>query len=46
MFGYSQAGQSWFFYEINPDVDWIAKNYFDYLSQGKGQAQVVLGDAR
>ncbi|MDH5564801.1 MAG: fused MFS/spermidine synthase, partial [Nitrospirota bacterium] len=34
------------FYEINPDVDRIAREYFTYLQGGKGSQEVVLGDGR
>ena len=34
------------FYEINPMVERIARDHFDFLSQSKGDCQVVLGDGR
>jgi hypothetical protein len=34
------------FYEINPDVERVARKYFHYLDDGKAATTVVLGDAR
>ncbi len=34
------------FYEINPQVDLIARQYFHFLSDCRGQCDVVIGDAR
>ncbi|MCB0272821.1 MAG: fused MFS/spermidine synthase [Bdellovibrionales bacterium] len=34
------------YYEINPEVENIAKKYFRYLANGKAKTQIVLGDAR
>ena len=34
------------FYEIDPDVLRIAKDYFTYLSDSEARVEVVLGDAR
>ena len=34
------------FYEINPQVEAIARDYFTYISQGPSTIDVVLGDAR
>jgi hypothetical protein len=34
------------FYEINPDVEPIARSWFHYLADSKARTQVVLGDAR
>jgi hypothetical protein len=49
MASYSQPGQEWTFYEINPDVINIACNskYFTYLQNcATGSLNVVEGDAR
>ena len=49
MASYSQPGQQWTFYEINPDVIDIARNsqYFTYLQNcARGSLSVVEGDAR
>ncbi len=43
---YSKPGDTYRFYEINPDVDWIAREYFTYLKDAKGAHRVVLGDGR
>ena len=43
---YSKPGDTYRFYEINPDVDRIAREYFTYLQGGKGSQEVVLGDGR
>jgi protein-L-isoaspartate O-methyltransferase len=34
------------FYEINPTVEEIARDYFYYLGEAKGQVDVVIGDGR
>jgi len=34
------------FYEINPDVETIARAWFSYLKDSKARTEVVLGDAR
>jgi hypothetical protein len=34
------------FYEINPDVERLARKYFSYLSDCPAKVEVVLGDAR
>ena len=49
MITYSQPGQHWTLYEIDPEVVRIAQdtNYFTYLSQcAKGSHSIELGDAR
>jgi len=45
---YVQPGQLWTFYEIDPEVERIAKTsaYFTYLEACQSQCRVVLGDAR
>ena len=43
---YSQPGDTFRFYEINPDVDRIAEKYFTYLKDAKGAQQIIIGDAR
>ena len=43
---YSRPGDIYRFYEINPDVERLAKEYFTYLQDAKGTTQVVLGDGR
>ena len=49
MASYSQPGQEWTFYEINPDVIDLARNspYFTYLQNcANGSLNVIEGDAR
>ena len=45
---YAKPGQTWTFYEIDPQVVAIATNptYFRYLSTCVPNAKIVLGDAR
>ncbi|HEY9691640.1 MAG TPA: fused MFS/spermidine synthase [Oculatellaceae cyanobacterium] len=45
---YSEPGQQWTFYEIDPKVEKIARdpNYFTFLQDSKAPFSVVLGDAR
>ena len=43
---YSKPGDTYRFYEINPDVERIAREYFTFLKDAKGTQQVVLGDGR
>jgi len=46
MAAFSQPGDTYRYYEINPDVVRISREYFTYLKDGKGLQQVVLGDGR
>jgi len=45
---YHEPGQEWTFYEIDPNVERIARDdrYFTYLRDCAPEAKVVLGDAR
>ena len=45
---YSQSGQDWTFYEIDPLVERIARDprYFQFLANCGNHPHVVLGDAR
>lgn len=43
---WGQPGDSFRFYEINPDVVTVAKNWFSYLKDSKARSEIVLGDAR
>jgi hypothetical protein len=43
---YSRPGDTYRFYEINPDVNRIAREYFTHLKDAKGTLQVVIGDGR
>ncbi|MBX7133031.1 MAG: fused MFS/spermidine synthase [Fimbriimonadaceae bacterium] len=46
--GYSKAGQTWDFYEIDPEVEKVARDprFFTYLADSPAQPKVILGDAR
>ncbi|HWX18489.1 MAG TPA: fused MFS/spermidine synthase [Candidatus Binatia bacterium] len=43
---YLRPGDRLRFYEINPEVDKIAEEFFTFLKNCAGQVEVVLGDAR
>jgi tetratricopeptide (TPR) repeat protein len=43
---YGRKGDEFRFYEINPDVDRLARSHFSYLSNCAGKVSVALGDAR
>jgi hypothetical protein len=43
---WGRAGDSIRFYEINPDVEPMARSWFRFLKDSKAQTEVVLGDAR
>ena len=43
---YARAKDSIRFYEIDPQVEMVARRHFTYLSDCPGKVQVVLGDAR
>ena len=46
MASWLQPGDEMIFYEINPMVEQIAREYFTFLSQANGDCEVVLGDGR
>jgi spermidine synthase len=46
MAAYGRKGDRFRFYEINPQVEMIARKHFTYLSQCDAQVDVILGDAR
>jgi hypothetical protein len=46
MAAWGRPGDTFRFYEINPDVERIARTWFSFVSDSKAQAEVVLGDAR
>ena len=46
MAAYGQAGDDFRFYEINPQIEQVARNYFTYLRNSPAETTVVLGDAR
>ncbi|MGO8835916.1 MAG: fused MFS/spermidine synthase [Limisphaerales bacterium] len=43
---YGRAGDDIHFYEINPEVERLARSWFTYLTNCGGTAEVTLGDAR
>ncbi len=43
---YGQPGDQIRFYEINPAVERLARDYFTYLADSQARVDVVLGDAR
>lgn len=43
---YARPADTFRFYEINPEVEVIARRYFTYLDDCRGTCEVVLGDAR
>ena len=46
MAAWGRPGDTFRFYEINPDVEKIARTWFTFLKDSKAQTEVVLGDAR
>ena len=43
---WGRSGDTFRFYEINPDVEPIARSWFWFLRDSKARSEVVLGDAR
>lgn len=43
---YARAGDTFRFYDINPQVRQVAESQFTYLQQAEGHVEVVMGDAR
>lgn len=43
---YAEPGDRFRFYEINPQVEDLARSHFTFLGDCEGEEQVVLGDAR
>ena len=43
---YAREGDHFQFYEINSKVEELARTYFTFLSDCKGEAEIVHGDAR
>lgn len=43
---YGMAGDHFRFYEINPQIEQVARTYFTYLKNSPAKSDVVLGDAR
>ena len=43
---WGHRGDTFRFYEINPDVERIARTWFSFLADSKARTEIVLGDAR
>jgi SAM-dependent methyltransferase len=43
---YGRAGDTFRFYDINPEVPRLARKWFTYLNDCKATVEIVLGDAR
>jgi hypothetical protein len=43
---WGRQGDTFRFYEINPDVEAIANKWFTFMSDSKAKTEIVLGDAR
>ncbi len=43
---WGRLGDTFRFYEINPDVESMARNWFTFLKDSSAQTEIVLGDAR
>lgn len=43
---YGRPGDTYRFYEINPEVERLARDYFTFLDDSPARVQVVIGDAR
>jgi hypothetical protein len=43
---YAKPGDRVRFYEINPQVETMAREYFTYLEDCRGEEKVIIGDAR
>ncbi len=46
MMTWGQPSDSFVFYEINPEVERIARQYFSFLKDSLARSEVVLGDGR
>jgi hypothetical protein len=46
MAGYGRAGDTYVFYEINPAVVDIARNWFHFISKSPATIEFVMGDGR
>ncbi|MBI3183680.1 MAG: fused MFS/spermidine synthase [Myxococcales bacterium] len=43
---YSRPGERWDFYELDPEVERLARQHFTFLSRAEGAVEVHHGDAR
>ncbi|MCP3057583.1 fused MFS/spermidine synthase [Myxococcus sp. K38C18041901] len=43
---YGRRGESWDFYELDPEVERLARQHFSLLNTSQAQIRVITGDAR
>ena len=43
---YGRRGDSYTFYELNPNVERMARQYFTYIDNSKANVEVIIGDGR
>jgi hypothetical protein len=43
---FGEPDEQFYFYDINPQIERIANEYFTYLDDSKGSSTVILGDGR
>ena len=43
---YGRAGERWDFYELDPEVERLARGHFTLLSRSAAEVRVITGDAR
>lgn len=43
---YAEPGERWDFYELDPDVERLARSRFSYLEASAARTRVLIGDAR
>jgi spermidine synthase len=43
---YGKENQIMDFFELDPDINYIANNYFTYIKRSSGKINLILGDAR
>jgi len=46
MAAYTDSGSTMTFFEIDPDIEFVARRYFTFLSRCGTQCRVVVGDGR
>ncbi len=46
MAAFGKEGDQYRFYEINPQMVWVAENEFSYLKDSKATSTIAMGDAR
>jgi len=43
---YARKNAAWVYFELDPDVVYIAQTYFSYLARSQANLSIVVGDAR